>query len=217
MLLPPPPEPQSLGDLASHQISGETLFRVWRAGVPIERPEPWWFSSQAGPTGGRFDLSAPLGTFYTSTSRAGALLEGLQSHLVNLPVEELEVRRMAAITVPEAAPPAADLCDATLAAHGVTAAVWAGADRDLTQSWAAALRRDGWWSIHAGVQHDPSGKSRIVALFGTEGAVPPTLGGSWEFTDGSIHDNSGLIAELANYGVAVRGSADLPFDVDPPT
>src|SRR4051812_46508158 len=169
MLQPPPAEPASLERLPGRPLAGETLFRVWRAGRPVDRPDPWWFSSRTGSTGGRFDLAEPAGTLSTSTSRAGALLEALQALLTNLPIEELEVRQLATITCPDKAPAAADLCHRTVAGFGVTAAVWAGADRELTDQWAAAVRRDGWWALHAGVQHDPSGRLRAVAVFGNAG------------------------------------------------
>lgn len=211
MLQPPPAEPASLEDLPSQPIGGKTLYRVWRAGAPVERPEPWWFSSRTGADGGRFDLSTPLGTLSTSTSAAGALLEALQAHLTNLPTEELQVRRSAAIIVPDAAPPTADLCDPAVAGKGVTAAMWAGAERDLTQRWAAALRRDGWWALHAGIHHDPSGQLRAVAVFGATGHTAPTLGGEWTFTAHSLHDDPHVAAELAHYGIQIRSRGELPF------
>ena len=216
MLEPPPTEPASLEDLPPQPFGGETLYRVWRADTTSDRPEPWWFSSHTGPDGGRFDLPAPAGTLYTSTSRAGALLEGLQAQLKGLPVEELEVRRMAAIDVPDAAPPAADLCHPTLAGRGVTAAVWAGAERELTQQWAAAVRRDGWWALHAGVHHDPSGQLRAIAVFGTSGDAAPTLGGAWTFTASTVHDDPTVADELTRYGVEIRSRGELPFSNDVP-
>lgn len=211
MLQPPPTEPTSLGRLPRRTIGGDTLYRVWRLGASVERAAPWWFSSRTGPQGGRFDLPAPLGTLYTSTTRAGALLEALQALLTNLPIEELEVRRSAAIVVPDGTPPAADLCDPSVAGTGVTAAVWAGAERDLTQQWAAAVRRDGWWALHAGVHHDPSGHLRAVAVFGNTGNGAPTIGGAWTFTSTSLHDDPDIGADLAPYGVEIRGRGELPF------
>ncbi len=216
MLQPPPGEPASLEGLPPHSIGGTILHRVWRSGLPVERPEPWWFSSRTGPSGGRFDLPDPLGTMYTSTSRVGALIEAFQAVLTNLPIEELEVRRSADIAVPGDTPPAADLCDPSLAGRGVTSAVWAGAERDLTQQWAAAVRRDGWWSLHAGVHHDPTGALRAIAVFGTAGDAAPTLGGTWAFTDGSLHDDADIADELSLYGVRVRRRGELPFTDEVP-
>jgi hypothetical protein len=211
VLRPPPSEPASLEHLPRHHIGGTELFRVWRSGLPVDRPEPWWFSSRTGASGGRFDLPSPAGTLSTSTRRVGAVLEALQACLTNLPIEELEVRTIATIAVPESAPPAADLCHRSVAGRGVTAGVWAGADRDLTQQWAAAVRRDGWWALHAGVHQDPSGRLRAVAVFGAAGDGAPKLGGTWSYRAATLHDDPSIAAELARLGVAVRGPGELPF------
>ncbi len=211
MLRPPPPEPASLAGFPGCPIGETSLFRLWRARGSSPRPEPWWFSSKLGPAGGRFDLPEPMGTMYTSTSRVGALLEGLQAVLTNLPIEELAVRRLATITPPPGAPDAADLCATTAAGSGVTSAVWAGGDRALTQQWAEAFRRDGWWALHGGAHHDPSATLRVVAVFGAAGKKAPALGGVWSWTDRSVHDDPAVVEELSRWGIAVRGPGELPF------
>ena len=216
MFQPPPEAPASLSNLLSIPMGSTTLYRVWRAEGQTQRDAPWWFSSVLGEAGGRFDLVEPLGTMYTATSRVAALLEALQSTLLSLPFEELQVRRLAIIAVPSAVPPAADLCDGTVAGVGITAAIWAGPNRSLTQSWAAAIRRDGWWSLHAGIQHDPSGQLRAVAVFGSAGSAAPSLGGEWEYLSETIHDDLGVLDELAEFGVHVRQSGELPILDDAP-
>lgn len=122
------------------------------------RDDPWWFASvpEDPQVGGRFDLAAAMGTCHTGTSVEAVMLESLQAVLPALPIEELQVRRLAEITVPDGAADAADLTDPAGAGVGTTAAIWAGNDRALTQAWAQAFRRDGWWALHAGI--DMSGR-----------------------------------------------------------
>lgn len=75
---------------------------------------------------------------------------------MNLPTAELTARRRALIVAPDDAPAAAKLTARVMAGrHGVTAALWAGDDRRLTQRWAAALRRDGWWALYGVTVRDP--------------------------------------------------------------
>ena len=85
-----------------------------------------------------------------------------------------------------------------------------------TQRWAAALRRDGWWAVYSGVQHDPSGQLRAVTLFDAAGPHPPTWGSDWQVVVATLEDDVALHADLARYGVAVRDPGDLPFTDPPP-
>lgn len=215
-LIEPPDGGGSLAGWPERRLAGRSLYRVWRyrAADGSVRDDPWWFASLPAPAGGggRFDLPAPMGTCYLATTPVAAVLEALQAHLTNLPVEELRVRRLARLFASDDVPPAADLTSpAAVGRLGVTAALWAGSDRALTQRWALALRRDGWWAVHAGIQHDPSGTSRGVALFDTGGAHGPTIG-RWRLKAlDDLHTFTDLIDELARWGVAVRGPADLPF------
>jgi hypothetical protein len=217
-LAEPPDAANSLADLPSLQppFTGRTVYRVWRHigadGDP--RQQPWWFASApADPRdGGRFDLPAPMGTCSTATTAVAAVLEALQAHLVILPRAELSARRLATIVVPRDAPNAADLTHPTVAgSYGITAALWAGTDRALTQRWAAAVRRDGWWALHAGVQHDPSGQLRSCALFDHEGEHEPTYGSGWTVRVARLDDNADVHAQLASFGVTVRDPGILPF------
>jgi hypothetical protein len=193
---------------------------VWRYSGPdgTLRPSPWWFASAPADdpsTGGRYDLPAPLGTCYTATSPVGAVLEALQGLLHALPVAELRSRRIARIEAPPEAPPAARLTSQKLAGLGVTAALWAGPDRELTQRWAAAFRRDGWWALYGGLQHDPAGKLRGFALFDHHGAHEPTHDGEWSHTTGPADDPE-VIEDLARFGVVPREPGELPV-ISPPS
>lgn len=220
-LTDPPAAAGSLARLPAQPLRGRTLHRVWRlrAADGTVRSAPWWFASAPADdpaAGGRFDLPAPMGTCYLATTAVGAVLEALQARLVNLPLAELEERRRAEVTAPARAPAAAKLTAQGLAGRlGVTAELWAGRDRAATQRWAAALRRDGWWALYAGLAHDPSGRLRAVALFDHAGAHPPTGWGAWEHTSATLHDDTALHASLARYGIAIRTPGQLPV-ADPP-
>ena len=99
-----------------------------------------------------------------------------------LPESELRARRLALVAVPGGSPDAADLVAPKARGAGVTAALWAGQDRALTQSWADALRRAGWQALWYGLQHDPSGQLRGVALFDLEGEHAPYGDETWKHT-----------------------------------
>lgn len=217
----PPDAAGSLSDLPSFTLEADrSLHRVWRRDLPdgTTRDDFWWFASVPDEPrlGGRFDLPAPMGTCYTSTSAVGAVLETLQHHLTSLPRAELQVRRRAELLPLGDVPPAADLTAQQATGSGITAALWAGRDRPLTQAWAAALRRDGWWLLHGGIQHDPSGRLRAVTLFDHAGAHPPSYGKAWVHAIDTLHDDDDLLDELADYGIEVHDPGDLPF-VDPPS
>lgn len=219
-LAEPPVAAGSLSDLPHVPIQGRTLHRVWRyeGADGVLREQPWWFASAPDDRdeGGRYDLPTPMGTCYTAATPAGAVLEALQMHLTNLPRDELLARRRAEIAAPSGVPAAADLAAPLLAGeHGITAELWAGRNRPLTRRWAAALRRDGWWILHGGVSHDPSGRLRGFALFDQAGAHPPTIDGEWTFETFTLHDDADLHTELAEYGVAVRDPGDLPYAAPP--
>ena len=161
-----------------------------------------------------------MGTCCFDVRPVGAVIEHLPDLLgfagFTLPADELRSRRLATIEVPDDVPPAAQLTARSLAGRfGVTAALWAASDRALTQRWAAAFRRDGWWALYGGLQHDPSGRLRGFAVFDHAGAHSPTLGGEWTFEISRPLDDERLLAELAAFGVDVREPGDLPF-VTPP-
>jgi len=211
----PPRQAAHLAAFPSEPTAGRTFYRAWRFALAdgTTRDGPWWFGSVPDPpdAGGRYDLPAPMGTCYTATRPAGAVLESLQALLTNLPTAELRARRLAVIPTPPDTPPAAKLtARAGAGRYGVTAALWAGVDRQRTQAWAAAFRRDGWWALYGGIHHDPSGRLRGVALFDHAGQHPPTFGGDWSHTTRTLHDDPDLIDELAAFGIHVREPGDLP-------
>lgn len=214
----PPAAAGSLSDHPLRPLAGTELVRVWRRHLPngAVRPLPWWFApAPADPyTGGRFDLPAPAGTCYLAETVAGAVLEALQVHLSNLPEAELAARGAVRTQVPPGMPPAADLTDPVGVELGLSAAVWAGPDRPLTQRWAAAFRRDGWWALHGGIQHDLSGTLRGVSVFDQAGEHEPTHAGPWMLDEVDLLDNATLF-ELANAGVVVRGPGNLPLAPTP--
>ncbi|MGA8260550.1 MAG: RES family NAD+ phosphorylase [Arenicellales bacterium] len=221
MPLPSPPDQAgSLAGLPGRALRASRLFRVWRHDLPggASRSTPWWFASaNADETGGgRFDLPEPMGTCYFGTRPESALLEALQARLVNLPREELTVRRMARVTVPAEAPDAAMLTARRVAGEfGITAELWAGGNRALTRRWAGAIRRDGWWAIYAGVAHDPSGRLRAVALFDHAGEHAPTVGGRWRWTSRRLDADDDLERALQRFGVTVREPGRLRWAKPP--
>jgi hypothetical protein len=214
----PPAAAGSLNDHQSYALEGTELVRIWRKHLPngTVRVLPWCFAS--APTdayvGGRFDLPAPAGTCYLAETVAGAVLEAMQVHLTNLPEAELAARGAVRTAVTPGMPSAADLTDPADVEKGLTEAIWAGADRPLTQRWAAAFRRDGWWALHAGIEHDLSGTLRAVCLFDQAGGHEPTHAGPWTLDEVDLLDDTTLV-DLANAGVVVRGPGNLPLA--PPT
>lgn len=212
MPLARPPAPYLLSRLVSRRLPA-TLYRVFRTA----RAQPWWFSS-VGPdqpdNGGRFDLPSPAGSCYLGASRAAALLEAFQDFGAGLlPDVELYARRMAEVSVPSDAPPAAVLTSQRARGVGVTAALWAGADRSLTQLWAAALYRAGWRALFHGIQHDPAGRLRAVTLFDTTGEHPPYDDhAGWTLTAHGLWPSASVERSLARFGITVaRSELELPF------
>ena len=209
----PPTASSSLTDHPPRTLAGAGLVRVWRRHLAngAVRASPWWFASApADPhTGGRFDLPAPAGACYLAETVAGAVLEALQVHLANLPAAELAARGAMRTEAPAGMPPAADLTDPVGVQLALTSAVWAGTDRPLTQRWAAAFRRDGWWALHGGIQHDPTGTLRGVALFDQAGEHEPTHAGPWTLDEIDLLDDQTRV-ELADVGVVVRCPGNLP-------
>lgn len=209
----PPAASGSLSEHPTRRLAGAELARVWRRELPdgSVRSLPWWFASVPPDpiAGGRFDLPAPAGTCHLAETITGAVLEALQVHLANLPAAELASRGAVRTRVPSGMPPAADLTAPVGVQLGLTSAVWAGSDRPLTQQWAAAFRRDGWWALHSGIQHDLSGTLRGVSLFDRAGDHEPTHAGPWTLKEVDLLGERTL-DDLAAVGVVVRGPGNLP-------
>jgi hypothetical protein len=213
MPLTAPPPPSELADLPKVSLTGLQLYRVIRAGR-----SPWWFASL--PAGdhdpgayGRFDLLAPWGSCYLARTPVAAVLEVFQDFGAGLlPEAELAARRIARVKVPAGAPVAANLAAPSARARGVTAALWAGADRRLTQAWAWALSRGGWRAIQHGIQHDPTGRLRAITLFDEAGDHPPYNDPDrWPATLSTCHDDPELRKALRRYGLSIlRDDVALP-------
>lgn len=207
MPLSEPPAPTRLAALPRWLAAGRTLHRVHRA----DRG-PWWFATRragaADEPGGRFDLPEPLGACYWALSPLAAVLEAFQHFGAGLlPDAELRARRRAELVAPPGAPVAANVAAAAARGAGVTAALWAGGDRALTQRWALALHRAGWRAVHHGISHDPAGRLRALTLFDTAGAHPPYDDpAGWRAAEHLLHDDRALRAGLARYGVTVTTS-----------
>lgn len=69
-------------------------------------------------------------------------------------------------------PPKVSVVDLTdpkvLGLAGLTAEIHTTIDYDLTQSWASALRDDGYAGIRYKARHDPRGQLVSIALFGSD-------------------------------------------------
>lgn len=213
MPLGPPPVPAGLTRLPRVSLRGRTLHRVFVA----RRSTPWWFASLPAQvvdpeTHGRFDLPVPLGACYLALTPVAAVLETFVHVTGRLPDVELRARRRAEVVAPDSAPPAANVAAPSSRAAGVTAALWAGGDRALTQAWALALHRAGWRAVHGGISHDPAGRLRAVTLFDATGEHPPYDSPSeWPVQLRTLHDDEVLHRQLRRYGIeVVRSDVQLP-------
>lgn len=211
----PPPGPAHLVDLPARRLAGRTLWRVFQR----HRGQPWYFASvrpHAPSTSGRFDLPAPPSACHLATTKTAAVLEALQDYGSGLLPDSALRRRAAARTdAPSTAPRAAHLTAAATRGVGVTAALWAGADRVCTQAWTYQLHRAGWLATYHGISHDPAGRLRAVTLFDGTGAHVPYDDPAWDGEHERL-DDAGVRAGLARYGITVtRSDPELPLvDLD---
>ena len=152
--------PETLDDFPTAVLDDAVvLARIHRA----ER-DPLFFSTGGR---GRFDIN-PEGTLYLASDEGCAFVEVFRSRLV--PLEEVAVRRLAFIGL-RAEFRLADLTSAASRGFGVTAAIHASSDYELSQRWAAALHGQGFGGVVYRLSHDPSGESVGVALFGPRDQV----------------------------------------------
>ena len=211
-LADPPPPPRDLARLPRRDLGARTLHRVFSA----RRDSPWWFACLSEGDDpdrhGRFDLPAPAGACSLARTPVGAVLEALQGFDGALPDVELRARRRAEVVVPDGAFAAADLTDRRARGLGVTAGLWAGGPRRLTQAWAAALHRTGWRAVHHGIGHDPAGRQRAVTLFDDAGEHPPyDDADGWRTRVHRLHDDAPLREALKTFGIDVlRSDPQLP-------
>lgn len=208
-----PPPPGGLTRLPRRRLAGLTLHRIFRQ----ERGTPWRFVSlnpdRSAEEYGRFDLPAPEGTCYLARTPVAAALEVFQEHDGLLPDVELRRRLRAEVLAPSVAPDAADLSARASRGVGVTAALWSGGNRPVSQQWAVALRRAGWLALHHGIAHDPSGRQRAVSLFDRSGEHPPYDDpDGWAYETHDLAGDADLVAALATYGIeVVRSDPQLPL------
>lgn len=208
MPLGEPPAIAILRRLPGERLAGRVLHRIYAA----RRSTPWWFATRpADPSrGGRFDLPHPDGSCYLATTVPAATVEALGALLGRglLQRSVLDGLRRAEIGAAPEAPTAARLTASVAAGAGVTAALWGGDDRVLSQRWATALHR-AWDAIYTGVQHDPTGQGRAVTLFDDAGEHVPYGDDRWTWNSRTITDDRAVIRALAHHGVTITGPGDL--------
>jgi hypothetical protein len=137
-----------------------------------EWPGSWWFASVEGDDapGGRFDLTAPLGTCYLAEGDVrGALVE----KLLRLPTKVVVAERLqelfhTVVTV-RSDPPTADLTAAAATGFGLNAELHTTTDYTRPRRWARALYRAGWRGVRHRLRGDPTQTLAGRALFGSAG------------------------------------------------
>lgn len=161
--LAPPPNLSRLKHFPGRTLPhGSELWRVVRKGMG-----PWWFGNTGG---GRFDVPAPHGTCYLASEPLGAILEligpGVRGGAVS--EEFLGRYRMRHLEAPRGWA-LAELASRRAAGFGVTGEIHTILPYDLPQAWANSLLQAGFRGLSHRLRHDPSGRSRGIALFGRAG------------------------------------------------
>lgn len=163
----PPTDADALRSFPRLESSPQVLWRIHNS----DR-HPAFFSS----TGNyRFDpprhSHGEFGTCYTALDPLGAFMETfgrlnvIPQHIVDTKViSELYLAKPVRI---------ADLTAPSIAGDfGIYGDISTGAEYDVPQLWASALRGAGFDGVHYIARHDPSGDLRSVALFGPPGEQP---------------------------------------------
>ncbi len=217
---PPPNDAAQLAGFPAlpADASRPMLHRVFRPRDPATgRARGPFFFASAQPedgTGGRFDLPAPYGSCYLSTTPSGAWLEVFRgTALVALP--DVRARRLLT-TRPPRPLRAADLTAKAARGFGVTLDVSTGDDYALPRRWAARLREAGFRALHSVLRHDPSGQARSVTLLDAAGEHAP-YGWRWRTSVARLETEVDLLTAVRAFG---SGIADVPYDVpisDPPS
>lgn len=177
MTVKPPSEPS--GRSLSHfpvatRPAGRTSYRSHSVDKDAA-----WRSSVATTTqhdGGRFDLTAPRGTLYTSDDVETAVRERVRDAVNERQEISAALASSFSVSVIIAAESArcADFSAKEAASYGVTRAAETTENYSVTRSWAGALDRAGFDGVRYGSRFT-SGPPRAWATFGPEGACSLTL------------------------------------------
>lgn len=157
--IPLPPQADVLRDFPVWRAPAGT--RVWR--VHREGRGPWNFNN-----GGRFGLRFPDGTCYVAYDPITAVSETVIRGQRVLLVDDLLVRRIRRLHLPEDVS-AADFMSRLAAGFGVTRDFGTETPYDRTQSWAQTLFEVPFRGIRYWARHDLSADAASLAVFGASG------------------------------------------------
>lgn len=176
--------PDHLDGFPAVRVAGQRWHRAHRAGR-----SPWWFSHDGS---GRFDLAAPHGTCYLSSSIEAAVRERLGPTLSCagvLPADEAD--RMAVSRL-DAEGMAADATDQRAARFGVTRELSTMTPYDRPRRWAMALHLTGYDGLVYGPRFSPGATHRALALFGDAGLDPTRTHDPHPITGSSAASQAGI-------------------------
>jgi hypothetical protein len=138
---------------------GSTLSRIHR-----KVHEPWWFASDGA---SRFDLVGlgSVGTCYLAETPLASFVEVFRDVSL-ITIDAVNERVVSRLPLPQGLR-VADCTSGLARRFGVTAAIHASEDYELTQAWATKFFAEGFSGIRYQVSHDPSQRLIGVALFGS--------------------------------------------------
>lgn len=138
-----------------------------------DHAEVWWFASVEDPAdggGGRFDLTAPLGTCYLAEDDlAGALVEKLLRTPLKVVVRERLTELFHATVTVRDGPAAADLTAPAATGFGLNAEVHTTLEYAVTRRWSGALHAAGWRALRHRLRGDVTGDLAGRCVFGGAG------------------------------------------------